>query len=335
VIFIWALFLLSALVVVISGIKLSKYGDFIADRTGAGHFLVGGILMAGATSLPEVATSSTAVLLADAPDIAVGNLFGSNLFNILVLAIIDIYYRSCPFLKTVDIKHILSATVSMLLSSLAAFMIILNFFFKSEPLFFGIAPSSFLIFIVYIAGIRLLYRYQMREQKEQEDILVAEGLSLQRGIIYFSIAAFLIITSGISLIYSAEKIAYYTGVGQTFVGSILVAAITSLPELVAAISALKLGAYDMIVGNIFGSNIFNMSIIFLLDLLYQQGAILNVISLNHLLTALLGIILCIISILGLFYRSEKDILAVGIDSIFILVTYLSGVYLLLQLEIIL
>jgi len=265
----------------------------------------------------------------------VGNLFGSNLFNILVLAIIDIYYRSCPFLKTVDIKHILSATVSMLLSSLAAFMIILNFFFKSEPLFFGIAPSSFLIFIVYIAGIRLLYRYQMREQKEQEDILVAEGLSLQRGIIYFSIAAFLIITSGISLIYSAEKIAYYTGVGQTFVGSILVAAITSLPELVAAISALKLGAYDMIVGNIFGSNIFNMSIIFLLDLLYQQGAILNVISLNHLLTALLGIILCIISILGLFYRSEKDILAVGIDSIFILVTYLSGVYLLLQLEIIL
>ena len=334
-IFIAVLFFLSALVVVLSGVQLSKYGDFIADKTKIGHFLVGGILMAGATSLPEVATSSTAVLLADAPDIAVGNLFGSNLFNILVLAIIDIYYRSRPFLRTVDIRHILSATVSMLLSSLAAFIIILNFFFKSEPLIFGIAPSSFLILIVYITGMRLLYRYQMREEKEQEDILVAEGLTLKKGVIYFSIAAFLIVISGIVLIYSAEKIAYYTGVDQTFVGSILVAAITSLPELVAAVSALKLGAYDMIVGNVFGSNIFNMSIIFVIDLFYQQGAILNVISLNHLLTALLGIILCIISILGLFYRSEKEILAVGIDSIFILVTYFTGVYLLLQLGIIL
>jgi len=335
VIFVWGLFFISAVAVVFSGVKLSKYGDLIANKTKIGHFLVGGILMAGATSLPEVATSSTAILLTDAPDIAVGNLFGSNLFNILVLAIIDIYYRARPFLNIVDIRHILSATISMLLSSLAAFVIILNFFFNSEPLIFGIAPSSFLILIIYIIGMRLLYRYQIRHQKEQEDVIMPEKITLKRGIIYFGIAAFTIVISGITLIYSAEKIAYYTGFGQTFVGSIIVAAITSLPELVAAVSALKLGAYDMIVGNVFGSNIFNMSIIFLLDLFYQQEAILNVISLNHLLTALLGIILCIISILGLFYRSEKDFLAVGIDSIFILVAYLTGVYLLLQLGIIL
>ncbi len=331
---IWGLFFISALAVVLSGVKLSKYGDFIATKTKIGHFLVGGILMAWATSLPEVATSSTAVLI-NAPDIAIGNLFGSNLFNILILAVIDIYYRTCPFFKTVDIRHILSATISILLSTLAAFIITLNFFFESEILIFGIAPSSFLILIVYLLGMKLLYSYQMKNQQVEADTSDVMNLSLKLGIIYFIISAFIIVISGTILIYSADKIAHYTGIDQTFIGSILIAAITSLPELVAAISALKLGAFDMIVGNVFGSNIFNMTIIFLTDLLYQQGAILNEIAFNHLLTVLLGIILCIISILGLFYRSEKEILAVGLDSIFILVTYLTGVYLLLKLGIIL
>ncbi len=329
----WGLFLLSAIAIIISGTKLSDYGDIIGIKTGLGHALVGGILIAGATSLPEVVTSSTAAIL-NSPDISIGNVFGSNTFNLMILALVDLIHGPGPFLLRVNSKHILSALLGILLSGFATLFILANYLTGFNIEILGVGLGSIVIFITYLIGVRLIFRYErkLNISEEEEEILEAD-VSLNEVIIKFSLAAIVIIVSGIVLSYAGDRIANETGLDQTFVGTFLVAAATSLPEVVTAIAAIKINAYNMAVGNVFGSNIFNMAIIVITDIVYRSGSVLAVVSLAHVVTALLGLILSSIVVIGLFYRSKKTFLTIGWDSISISLIYFLGVYLLFRLGI--
>ncbi|TDX59149.1 sodium:calcium antiporter [Orenia marismortui] len=329
----WSIFLVSAMVIILAGTKLSDYGDIIADKTGLGQALVGGILVAGATSLPELVTSSTAAIIGS-PDISIGNVFGSNTFNLTILALVDLIHGPGPFMLRVHSKHILSALLGVLLASVATLFILANHLAGLNIEVLSIGLGSIVILIGYLVGTRLNFRYEKKNKENlKDDDLVDSNISLKKAIIGFSIAAFFIIIAGISLSYSGDKIATLSGLDKTFMGTILVAAATSLPEVVAAIAAIRINAYDMAVGNVFGSNIFNMMIIFTTDLVYRQGSVLADVSLSHSITALMGLVLSGISVIGLFYRSEKTFLTIGWDSIAILITYLFGTYLLFRLGI--
>lgn len=330
----WIIFLISATVIIIAGTKLSDYGDVIADKTGLGQALVGSILVAGATSLPEVVSSGTASFIG-APDIAIGNVFGSNTFNLMILALVDLIHGAGPFMLRVHSKHILSALLGMLLAGFATLFILVNKLSDFHVELFGVGLGAIVIFLTYIIGARLIFRYEKKNRLEDEleEELTEDGTSLKKAIIGFAVAAIFIIISGIYLSSSADKIAKISGLDATFMGSILVAAATSLPEVVASISAIRINAYDIAVGNVFGSNIFNMVIILVADIFYKEGSILSVVSLNHTITATLGLILSGIAVIGLFYRSKKTFLTVGWDSIAITGVYLFGVYLLFKLGI--
>ncbi|PRX35782.1 cation:H+ antiporter [Orenia metallireducens] len=330
----WIIFLISATVIIIAGTKLSDYGDVIADKTGLGQALVGSILVAGATSLPEVVSSGTASFIG-APDIAIGNVFGSNTFNLMILALVDLIHGAGPFMLRVHSKHILSALLGMLLAGFATLFILVNKLSDFHVELFGVGLGAIVIFLTYIIGARLIFRYEKKNRLEDEleEELIEDGTSLKKAIIGFAVAAIFIIISGIYLSSSADKIAKISGLDATFMGSILVAAATSLPEVVASISAIRINAYDIAVGNVFGSNIFNMVIILVADIFYKEGSILSVVSLNHTITATLGLILSGIAVIGLFYRSKKTFLTVGWDSIAITGVYLFGVYLLFKLGI--
>ncbi|MGM0369936.1 MAG: sodium:calcium antiporter [Bacillota bacterium] len=329
----WLIFLVSALAIIISGTKLAEYGDVIAVRTGIGEALVGGILIAAATSLPELITSSSSSFLG-APNIAIGNLFGSNTFNLMILAAADLFHGPGPFLLKVHTRHILSSLLGILLSGLALFFMLANYVTAFKFDIWGVGLGSIIILIAYIAGARLTYYYEKkRDIAEQEEEIINSGISLEKAVFGFVISALFIVVAGVALSYSGDKLAQLTALNQTFMGTILVAAATSLPEVVAAIGAIRINAYDMAVGNVFGSNIFNMTVIFAADLAYSGDAILSSISLAHGLTALLGLILASIATIGLFYRSEKTFLNVGWDSISIILIYFFGVYLLFQLGI--
>jgi len=326
--------LISATVIIIAGTKLSDYGDVIADKTGLGQALVGSILVAGATSLPEMVSSGTASLIG-APDIAIGNVFGSNTFNLMILALVDLIHGAGPFMLRVHSKHILSALLGMLLAGFATLFILINNLSNFHVEIFGVGLGAIIIFLTYIIGARLIYRYEKKNklESEAEEELTDSDTSLKKAIMGFAIAAVFIIISGIYLSSSADKIAKISGLDATFMGSILVAAATSLPEVVASISAIRINAYDIAVGNVFGSNIFNMVIILVADIFYKDGSVLAGVSLNHTITAVLGLILSGIAVIGLFYRSKKTFLTVGWDSIAITTVYLFGVYILFKLGI--
>jgi len=150
--------------------------------------------------------------------------------------------------------------------------------------------------------------------------------SLKRAITGFALAAAVIVAAGIMLSVNADLIARNTGLGQTFVGTMLVAGATSLPELVAAIAAIRIGAYDMAVGNVLGSNIFNILILVVTDIAYTGGSVYHAVSTQHLITAMTAIILSSIAVIGLFYRSKRTILMLGWDSVAILTGYLIMTY---------
>jgi len=180
----------------------------------------------------------------------------------------------------------------------------------------------------------MIYRYDKKnpldpDDQEKEDL--NPNYTLNKALLGFAACAVVIVFSGYRLTITADQISVVTGIDQSFIGSIMVAAATSLPELVATISAIRIGAFNMAVGNVFGSNIFNMTVIFFADLFYRQGVLLEDARIVHILTATVGIVMATIILIGLFYRSRRSFMWMGWDAIAAAVVYFVGVYLLFQL----
>ncbi|MFW6273640.1 MAG: sodium:calcium antiporter, partial [Halanaerobium sp.] len=253
---IWLEFLLMAIIIIITGTYLSRFGDIISDKTGLGHAFIGGVLIAVATSLPELVTSITSAVV-NAPDIAVGNVFGSNTFNLAILAFADLLQGKGPLLLQVNYSHVLSGLLGILLSALAVFSLIISHFMNLNLSIFGIGIDSIILIITYLLGMRLIYRYDKKNPLDKEETREDKNpdYSLNRAVGGFIICVIMILFSGVRLTVSADQIAVLTGIDHSFIGTILVAAATSLPELVATISAVRINAYNMAIGNVFGSNI--------------------------------------------------------------------------------
>jgi cation:H+ antiporter len=340
--YIW--FLFSALLIVLAGNRLVAYGDTLAVHTSLGYSLVGGILIAGVTSLPELASSISAALIG-APDIAFGNVYGSNAFNLMILAIVDIYQgRGSSLLQTVRDSHILTAMFGILLTGISIMAIWMTPYNLLEFTVGWISSYSILLMVLYIFSAFLMIRYEERMKNQLPDktsepevkvrITPTSRKYLMHAVIGFVIAGVVIVIAGILLSINANIIAEKTGLGQTFIGTLLVAGATSLPELVAAIAAIRIGAYDMAVGNVLGSNIFNILILVATDAAYLEGSVYRAVSTQHLITAITAIILSSIAVIGLFYRSKRTIWKLGWDSLAILIGYLAMLYVLFMTSII-
>lgn len=334
----WIIFLLSAVVIVIAGTKLSYYGDQIAELTGLGGLWVGMVLLAGATSLPELLTDIFAIWL-QAPDLAVGDLFGSNMANMLILAIIDLFHREKRVWQQAAYEHTLTAALAIVLTGLAGIFI----FCRVNAELWGVGLGSILIAIIYVLGMRVVYRQEdmRRRQREREriveagerdhDAVLSSRRQLKRAGMGFAVAAFAIVLAAPFLATSAKAIAEETGIGTTFIGTSLVAAATSLPELVSSLAAVRLGALDLAVGNLFGSNAFNMAMLFLLDVVHHPDPLLGVVSVTHTVAALLGIVLMSIGLMGIIYRAEKRFLLIEPDSALMILSYALGMWALFHL----
>jgi cation:H+ antiporter len=333
----WAIFISSAAVIVYAGTKLSRYGDQIATLTGLGGLWVGVVLMAGATSLPEIFTDVSAALL-DAPDLATGDLFGSNMANMLILGVIDLMHRQKRVWQQAAFEHALSAGLAIFLTGLAAFFVL----YGSDVKHGGIGLGSMLLLLFYIFGMRVVFRQESNKWRQREQEKVVEGQTaeeskppstreeLRRASIGFAVAALALLVAAPFLAGSANAIAEQSGISATFIGTSLVGITTSLPELVTAIAAVRLGAFDLAVGNLFGSNAFNMAAFFFVDAAYLRGPLFNAVSDTHALTALLSILLMSAALMGIIYRVEKRYLLIEPDSFAIILGYCLGLWLLFQ-----
>ena len=323
----WVTFLIASAAIVVAGTKLAVYGETIGTHTGIGQGWIGLIFLAIITSIPELTTTVTGATI-DAPNIAVGNALGSNLFNVAIIAVMDILLLGHgPFLRRVHTYHVASGGMAILLTVFALLGIVLPQAGWGIP----ISPVSILIIVGYLFGVFVLYRAE-RRLDEPEPAATTAAISLRHAVIGFSVCAAVIITAGVFLIYASKAISIETGLSASVIGAILVAIVTSLPELATSIGALRIGAYDMIVGNLFGSNMFNILTIAFADIAFTNGPIYSALSTGRdeqLLVGTLGIGVTTVAIIGIGARSNRRVLGMGVDAALLLVCYLASAYLII------
>ncbi|QDU28909.1 Inner membrane protein YrbG [Anatilimnocola aggregata] len=301
-------FLVCAVVIIAAGTFLTKYADAIAEITRLGRLLIGSILLAGTTSLPELTVDISAVRQGDA-DLAVGDLLGSSLMNLLILALLDFsVYSRGKMLSKQAAAHALSGSLSVALTALAGIGLFTgSAFVDYSP--WGISPAVLIIGAAYAFGVRVIYLDQRIAAQSE---MIAETppadsaplLSLRHALLGFSICAIAIVIAGPYLADAAGQIAKLSGLGSTFVGTTLVAFSTSLPELVSMLAALRIGAVDLAIGNVFGSNAFNMVLLLPLDL-FDARPLLAIVSHGHIVTCLATILASQVVIMGQLYRVES------------------------------
>ncbi|MBY0546461.1 MAG: hypothetical protein K2W95_04175 [Candidatus Obscuribacterales bacterium] len=319
---IWLLFVACASVILFAGSQLSRYGDVIAERTGLGGNWIGLVLLATVTSLPELITGVSSVTLNDLPDMAVSGTLGSCMFNMLVIALLDLLTKR-PVSNMVHQGHILSAGFGIVLIGLAAIDIGFNKYLPQVSVLNSIGVISLLYIAIYLLAMRLIYAYDRQQILDfVEEVASQEStakMSLVRALIMFSLNALLIVIAACYLPALGEQIAKLTGWGESFVGSSFIAITTSLPEITVSVAAARMGSFDMAVANLLGSNLFNIAILAIIDLCYRKGPLLHAVSQINAIPALTAIICMGIVVIGLTYRSEKKILFLAGDAAAIVV----------------
>jgi len=325
----WLQFFICAVIIVLAGTRLTKSAAVVAENTGIGTAWVGALMLPMATSLPELVTTISAVLI-DAPDLGVGNLLGSCLYNLSLLVVIDLLEGRGTLTSRINQGHIITASLSVITICIASVAIIGVVYLPLGWIGF----ETLLIALVYLFGGRLLYRYELRNPAlalaAEAGSVPQKPLTTKQALLQFTLAAGFIVGAGVLLTTAADQIAITTGLGHTFVGSIFLAVSTSLPETVTTITAVRLGYVDMAVANVFGANFMNLFIVFLADLLYMQGPLLYAASDGHLLSAVMVIMLSAVFIFGIIYRSKKKIARIGYDVLLVLAGYIMVVYLLFK-----
>ncbi|MFO0917272.1 MAG: hypothetical protein U0872_03035 [Planctomycetaceae bacterium] len=326
-------FAVAAAFIIVAGTFLSRFADEIAETTGLGRLLIGSILLAGATSLPELTVDISAVRTG-ITDIAFGDLLGSCLFNLLILAVLDLSSVSRGrMLSQLAASHALSGNVG------ASLIAVVSICLLTQPLsargeLLEISYGLWVVLAGYLMGIRLVYLDQQisaqASRNSDKASTSVSGKTWHQPALGFAVAAGVIVVAGPFLAESAGQIAEASGLGNSFVGTTLVAFSTSLPELVASLAALRIGAHDLVIGNVFGSNAFNMVLFVPLDLAHR-GPLLAAVSPNHALTGLAAVLATLIVVLGQLYHAERRRRVIEPDALLVILVIGGALWIIYEL----
>ena len=328
----WSQLAFCLAIIGVAGYFLSRYGDIIADKSGISASWIGLILLSTATSLPELVTGITSVSFAAAPDIAVGDVLGSVVFNLVILVVLDALYRRETLYSRAAQGHILSASLGSLLIGLAGFSLLLDHAGMSPSLGHIGFYSPFIV-VVYLVAMRAVYSYEQRTVEEYTEASADRypGMTLKRAIRGYLLAAMVVVVVGSWLPFVATDISDYMGWGQSFVGTLLVAAVTSAPEAAVTISALRIGALDMAIANLLGSNLFNIIILAIDDMFYTEGSLLAHVDASHAMTAFTAVMMSALVAAGLIFRPKgRAMLGLTWISVGLFVLYLLNTWILFE-----
>jgi cation:H+ antiporter len=305
--------------------RLTAQADVIANTTSLGGVWAGSLVLAGATSLPEILTDVNAALM-DAPDIGVGDLLGSTLANLLILAVLDLRVRGGRLLHSVGEQHARVAVLGAVLTAMAGVAIAGGGWGRLGH----VGLDTVAIAAVYVGAMRLLYRSRRRSGAGSRAPALPSPARLTRplGGIGLATAGLALVTP--VLVRSADALANETGVSEAFVGTLLVGVATSFPELAATMAAVRLRAFDLAVGNIMGSNAFNMTILVMMDVVYVRGPLLSLVSRLHVVTV--GLAVACIGLATVAMRSKvAGARSRRLESVLIVLVYVLGLWTLSRL----
>ena len=330
-----------------AGTRLSGYLDRIAQRTGIGGGLLGLFLLGGITSLPEFATVSTASWVGNAP-LAVNNVLGSAAINVLLLALADAFIGRRALTSVVgEPTPLLQGVLGIILLTVVVIAIL-----AGDVSVLGVGIWSTALVPLFCFSVWLTSKYEQRppwtvtpdgtdgaetrggsgESATHARAQELPGGSLHADIVKTCLAALVILAAGFVLAKSGDAIAQQTGLGSGLLGLVLLGFATSLPEISSIYAAVKLERYSMVLGDVFGTNIFNVLLIFLADAIYDGNPVLSEVGVFEAVATLIAILLTSIYLVGLLERRDRTILLMGYASFAVIVTYASGLIVLLYMS---
>ena len=308
----WLQFVAAAAFILLAAHFLASSADTVAERTGLGRSFIGVVMLATATSLPELATGVSSIVWLDAPDLAIGDAFGSNLFNLMIIGLADIYWQNGPVLNAVSRTSVMVGALGAGLITLAALAI----FIYSETdvtADWYLSPLTIVLILGFVAAMFLIYRHDRRTQEAEAASQAGSepesgrgGQSLSRALLIYAASAAVVVAAAIWLANTGEQIAETMHWEESFVGTQFLAIATSLPEIGTSFAALRLNAPDLAITNVLGSNVFNMGIVlFFDDIAFTGGAIWSAVSTVHVLSGLIAVLMTMVVIVGVMTRNRS------------------------------
>ena len=325
-----ATFLGAGAAIAVVGTWLTRLADRVAAATGIGQALTGAVLLGATTSLGGVVTSvSTAHQ--GLTDLAISNAVGGIAVQTAFLAVADVIYRRA------NLEHAAASIENLLQGSLLIALLSLPLVAWAVPglTAFGVSLFSPLMLLLYLFATRMVARVRddpmwlpRRTRETQAETRGPEagargGAGLYLG---FGLAALLSGLAGYLLGQSGGVLAAQTGLSQSAVGGVMTSVMTSVPELVTTIVAVRRGALTLAVGGIIGGNAFDVMFLVLSDVAYREGSIYAVMQPVHLLALAASILMSAILLMGLIARERQGPGRIGFESVLILATYAGTAY---------
>lgn len=330
------IFAISAGIVWFAGWKISRCADVIREQLNLSEAAVGLLLLATVTSLPELATAVSGAIQGSA-ELVVNNLLGAIALQLVILALADVAIgREALSSVIASPTVLLQGVLGIALLALVAAGTVL----ESTDVF-GVGIWSWILVCAYIASIRVLTSTRSTQAwmpageradssthpsgEKQRPARNGDGQPrLSRTLWITGALAAAILVGGYLLATSGDIIAQRSGLGSSFFGAVFLAMATALPELSTVLSAARLRRYAMAVSDVFGTNLINVAIIFVIDAVYAGEPVLGVVGRFSTFAALLGILVTVVFLAGLIERRDRAFLRMGVDSIVVLIIYISG-----------
>jgi cation:H+ antiporter len=304
---IWLKFALAAAAIAYAGYRLSACGDIIAEKKGWGRVWLGTALMAAVTSLPELVSTLSAVTVTQAPDLAVGQVLGSCAFNLLLISLLDLLYLKAGRATVFDFTsrgHVIAGGFGVFMLGLIPLSMGLRPLW-GVPALGRVSLATLLLALFYLLAVRSVFQYETSAADERSYTQLYGEMSLGAAVRGFLLNTLVVAAAGSYLPVVGLEISAFHGWGASLVGTLLLALATSLPEVVVTVGAVWLGAIDLAVGNIFGSNLFNLFILFCGDLAYAQGPLLARVAPVHLVTATIAMMMTGLALVGMILRPRR------------------------------
>ena len=304
---IFILYLILAITVVILSIIVSKYVDLIEKNSSLSGAFIGGIILSAVTSLPELFTSISSTVWLKKPGLCFGNILGSDLFNLTIMAFMVLIFSSKYKVAKISESHLVTIILLIFIYGILS----LNMLGITNFNILTVNITSIIIFIMYIIGVKAMAKENGDcdnfEEEIEEEVAITAKLTLKQIVIRFIIASALLVIASILITYVTDLISIKFKLGAGLAGALFLGIATSLPELTSSISLARMENFNMVTGNIVGSNLFNFLILFIADVLYLGDGIYNFADRQNINLVLFGAIATIFMGILLALNSKKKI----------------------------
>jgi cation:H+ antiporter len=313
---VWGKFVLLLILVYIFGTRATRSADVIAEKKGLARAFMGVVFISMITSFPELFTGISASAIVKSPDIAIGQIVGSCIFNLVIIAVVELVFRKNKMYQLTGKLNVLPLAFSIII--ITVLTLLLSIQFKLN--LFHVGLSSMIIFFLYLVFMNIIFRERKAEHEEEEKY---KDKSLAKEVANFIVSAVIIIGVGIYLPVVGKEMAQIMNWTDSFVGVIFLALVTSFPELVVSFATAKMGAIDMLVGNIAGSNLFNIAIIFIIDIAYVKGNILLEASSSNISVGLIAILMNFVVFFAVVRKSSYRVFnLISINAMLLIALYI-------------